>query len=138
MRFKSLDELKKTKVGASAINQHIFSLDPPKAREPERHPLSTLEQSSNGQYHRKTRVAYCVTIVSFRHRELDDDNCIASAKPLRDSIATSLGIDDRDKRFIWECRQVITNGAEGTLVLISTLPYGKTISKRAQTPARPH
>ncbi len=139
MRFKSLDDLKKTKVGSLPINDSLFSVAPVENRKRERDTLSTLDPISNGQHYRKARVGYCVTIVSFRHKELDDDNLSTGIKPLRDAIATSLGIDDRDPRFTWEYRQVITRGAEGTLVEISTieLTHGKTVSKGAEAPTGP-
>jgi len=142
MRFKSLDELKQTKVGSNPINAGLFAVSPPENPKRERHPLSTLDKKSNGEFRRKTAVGYCVTIVSFRHKELDDDNLIAGAKSLRDAIATSLGVDDRDKRLSWEYHQVITRGAEGTLVNVSTVKpnlkrHGKTIPKGAEATTGP-
>lgn len=68
---------------------------------------------------RKGRVAIVVTITSYRHRELDEDNLIAGCKPLRDAIASSLALDDADKRLQFEYRQVVTTGTTGTHVVIS-------------------
>lgn len=115
-----LDDLLKTKVGSSPANQHLRALGAVENHQRERHPLSTLVQESNGQHQRKTSVGICITLVSFRHKELDDDNLSTGFKPLRDAIATSLGVDDADKRLLWEVRQVVTKGAEGTQVLMST------------------
>lgn len=138
----SLNDLKKTKVGALEINQSLFALAAPQTHERERDPLSTLVKGPHKVCIHKTSVGYCVTIVSFRRKPVDDDNLITGAKPLRDAIATSLGIDDADRRFLWEYGQVITRGAEGTLVNISTielknLHHGKTILERVEAPARP-
>lgn len=57
-----------------------------------------------------------ITIVSCRHRLLDDDNLVAGAKPLRDAIARTFGLDDADKRIRFEYGQVLTQGEEGTVV----------------------
>lgn len=119
MKF-TLDDLKNTKAAQLASNQHLFAVAPAQDHKRERDPLSTLEQISNGECRRKTSVGICITIISFRHRELDDDNLSTGCKPLRDAISTSLGVDDGDKRLRWEVRQVLTCGAEGTLVQMST------------------
>lgn len=118
--FKNLDDLRKTKVGALLANQHLYALGAGKAQQPKCNPLSTLERRTPGGRCIKTSVGICVTIIACGHRELDEDNLIAGAKPLRDSIAASIGIDDADKRIFWEYRQILTRGAEGTLVLMST------------------
>lgn len=88
-------------------------------REP--NPLPALDYSAKGRRHREKRMVIIVTIVSFRHRQLDDDNLSGSFKGLRDSIARSIGVDDGDRRFRWECRQVETAGQEGTLVTIEVI-----------------
>lgn len=67
---------------------------------------------------RKRRVAVSVEIISLRHRLLDDDNLVAGTKSLRDNIATSLGVDDADKRVRWHVGQCQTSGREQTIVKI--------------------
>lgn len=68
-----------------------------------------------------SRVVFCVHIfiISIRRRILDEDNYIAGCKPLRDSIANSLGCDDADMRLRWQYHQLKTDGPEGTIVAIS-------------------
>lgn len=62
-----------------------------------------------------------VSFVCFRARACDDDNLQFGCKWLRDAIATSLGIDDGDKRFRWQYGQLQTNGPEGVSVTIHIL-----------------
>lgn len=66
-------------------------------------------------------VACVVTLIAVRRRESDDDNNIASLKPLRDAIADTLGIDDGDGRLRWEYGQTESRGAEGVIVKIELL-----------------
>jgi len=84
-------------------------------------PLPALEQGKKAQRGRKARVVICVKIISIRKREADLDNIVAGAKPLRDAIAKSLGVDDGHKRIRWEYDTVVTTGATGTQILISKL-----------------
>jgi hypothetical protein len=46
-----------------------------------------------------------VTMVRQFPRALDDDNLTGSCKHARDSVAEWLGIDDRDPRVTWRCKQ---------------------------------
>lgn len=83
-------------------------------------PLQALDEGKKAQPRSKTGVVrIVVTIISFRRREVDLDNVIAGAKPLRDAIAKSLDLDDGDKRLIWEYGLVTTRGTTGTQVIIS-------------------
>jgi ABC-type phosphate/phosphonate transport system substrate-binding protein len=66
-------------------------------------------------------LAVCVTIIRFGVKELDDDNLAAGAKPLRDGIAASLGVDDADPRVLWQYAQVIEGGRSGVAVKIDEL-----------------
>jgi hypothetical protein len=100
-------------------NRHILSGVESTERKP--NPLPPLAKGPPVQRGRKSRLVAVVTILSFRRRELDDDNLTAGAKPLRDAIATSLGIDDGDKRIRWEVRGVKTEGPEHTIVKITAL-----------------
>lgn len=64
-----------------------------------------------------------VTITSFRARLIeDDDNLRGGCKYLRDSIAKSLGLDDKDTVIDWRYYQtkVDHRSEEGTLIKIET------------------
>ena len=62
-----------------------------------------------------------VSLIGLRRRTLDDDNYVGACKHLRDDIAASLGIDDGDKRIIWQYGQQHTQGREGVLVHIEII-----------------
>jgi hypothetical protein len=62
-----------------------------------------------------------ISFVCFRTRTCDDDNLQFGCKWLRDAIATSLGIDDGDKRLRWQYQQLKTDGPEGVTVTIQIL-----------------
>lgn len=62
----------------------------------------------------KTRVS----LTNLRRRLLDSDNLIGGLKPLRDSIARSMMLDDADTVIDWEYGQQVTQGPEGTIVKI--------------------
>lgn len=59
-----------------------------------------------------------VSITSFRKRLLDHDNFVGGCKPLRDSIAASLELDDSEKFIAWEYHQIKSNGKQHTIVKI--------------------
>lgn len=61
------------------------------------------------------------TLTAHRRRLIDDDNCVASLKPLRDGVSESLGIDDGDSRIRFQCHQLLTIGKEGVTVTIERL-----------------
>lgn len=84
-------------------------------------PLPALEQSKKTYRSGKKRLVLCVKIISIRNREADSDNIISGAKPLRDAIAKSLGVDDHDKHIRWEYEVITTAGGTGTQVVISRL-----------------
>ena len=67
----------------------------------------------------KSRVV--ISIIGLRRRALDDDNFNGGCKALRDCIAASLGIDDGDKRLLWQYSQLQTRGREGVLVRIEVI-----------------
>lgn len=73
-------------------------------------------------------VVWRVALVAHRRRLLDDDNNVASMKPLRDAVAETLGLDDGDRRVSWECGQVRTDGAEGVAVRVEEIEC-KTVRK---------
>jgi hypothetical protein len=133
MKPVTLDDLRKTKVGQlpgnkklleEAISRHgagtsVLAVDllagpKPQQKPPSRPLVGELPSDKKMQ----GRLVLCVTIIRFGHRELDEDNFVAGAKPIRDCIAASLGVDDADKRIQWAYRQVIGAGRVGTLVKI--------------------
>ena len=61
-----------------------------------------------------------VTLVNFRKRLIDGDNLIGGCKPLRDTIASWLELDDNERFIDWEYHQVKSNNI-GTLVKIEQL-----------------
>ncbi len=56
-----------------------------------------------------------------RRYRLVIDNLPSAFKGVRDGIAKSIGLDDGDRRFRWQYRQVETAGEEGTLVTIEVI-----------------
>lgn len=70
---------------------------------------------------RKNRVDVVVTLIAARRRLCDDDNNVASFKPLRDAIAESIGIDDGDPRLCWQYGQVESKGRQHSIVNIELL-----------------
>lgn len=84
-------------------------------------PVQALVESAPDKPRRKARVVICVEIIRFGRKEFDEDNLVAGAKPLRDSIARGLGVDDGDKRLRWRYSQVVTECSGGTLVRIERL-----------------
>jgi len=51
-----------------------------------------------------------VTITRLGPRPMDDDNCTASAKGVRDAVAAWLGIDDGNERAVWAVRGEVGRG----------------------------
>lgn len=94
-----------------------------------------IARRSHLSVRRNCRPILAVTFVAFVRRLRDDDNLTGGLKFLRDSVAHSLGIDDADPRVIWQCRQVETRGAEGTLVRIEEIVSGRR--KSVETPTKP-
>lgn len=70
---------------------------------------------------RKGGVVICITIIACGPRLLDDDNLATGAKPLRDSIASGLGIDDGDRRIRWQYRSIETTGEAGVIVTVEAV-----------------
>jgi len=83
---------------------------------PKPEPLPALDRKAQNRGRSKGSVVVRVTIIRCGSRLLDDDNLCFAYKPLRDSIATSLGIDDGDKRISFEYGQCETKGKRGTIV----------------------
>jgi hypothetical protein len=64
------------------------------------------------------KVGVVISLIGLLKRTLDCDNFCGACKPLRDGIASSLGIDDGDKRIRWQYNQCETRGQEGVIVHI--------------------
>lgn len=124
----TIDQLLKTKVGQMPANQAVLA--PPQQHD-KNNALGSLLPATGKQVaglplvkapsrdsKGKRRVVVCVTIIRFGLRQADDDSVCASYKAVRDSIATSLGVADNDRRVRWQYGQVSTQGEEGTLVTI--------------------
>jgi len=62
-----------------------------------------------------------VTCIAVRKRLLDPDSIAFTFKPLTDSIAKTLGVDDADPRIRWEYHQIKTEGQTGSIVKIECL-----------------
>lgn len=72
-----------------------------------------------------------VDLVAFVRRPLDDDNLTAGMKPLRDAVASTLGVDDGDPRIRFVVHQIPAGaGPEGTCIRITLLPDGRIGSER--------
>lgn len=82
--------------------------------------LPALDVRQAAQPSREAGVEYSVVMVAHLWRRFDDDNLVASLKPLRDAIAASIGIDDGDKRIQWHYYQIIDR-YEGVAVKITAI-----------------
>lgn len=120
----TLDEWLRTKAGQMPENQAKLGVvgavqNQKRQSEP---PVRALVPKAPRPKRGKGSVVVVVTLIRIGARELDDDNLRTGAKPLRDSIATSLGVDDADPRVKWEYGQVITtNGHAGTIVKVERI-----------------
>lgn len=65
-------------------------------------------------------VEYRVVIIANLAKVMDDDNLAGACKPLRDAIASTLGIDDGDKRIQWHYHQIIDRH-QGVAVKITAI-----------------
>jgi len=101
------------------LNPHLFGL----ARSPaqDRKPATTRDVLKPVKLNKRGTPIVAVSIVTFRKIVLDDDNNVGACKALRDAIADSLGINDKDSRVRWEYGQVETRARTGTLVRITLL-----------------
>ena len=88
------------------------------ANRSERNAVPSLDRQVKERRQRKGRVVVRITLITFRHRELDGDSAVFALKPLRDAIANSLGLDDADARIEWNYGQQITKGEQGVIVRI--------------------
>ena len=88
------------------------------AHQPKPASAPALERGESKRARGQGGVRCRVTLVACVRRPLDDDNLTGACKPLRDAIATRLGIDDGDGRIAWDCQQVATKGGEGVIVRV--------------------
>lgn len=58
-----------------------------------------------GQYFRKPKGTFTITLTRIGVRKLDGDNLQRGFKSCRDSVATILGIDDGSERIEWRYEQ---------------------------------
>jgi len=100
----------------AACNERVDQLAESVAKQ---NAIHALDNQPKDRTRRQGRVAIIVTITSYRRAELDFDNLVSGLKSLRDAIASSLALDDADKRLRWEYSQVVTTGITGTHVLIT-------------------
>lgn len=100
----------------------IANSDPPAGLgSPERKPdpLQALGDGQKVQPNCRNGLVVRIVLISIRRREIDDDNLASGFKHLRDCIAKTLGVDDRDKRVRWEYGCVLSRGPEQTIVKIT-------------------
>lgn len=67
-----------------------------------------------------------VLLTRIAPRELDSDNLAGAFKHVRDGIADWLGINDRDKRVVWEYAQEKGEPKEYAIRLSISIPTGST------------
>lgn len=102
-------------------NPHIYG--PCAVDNPERkhRPKPALDAHSQAKHRGKRRLRISIEIIRLGRDVLDSDNLAAGAKPLRDAIARSLGIDDGDERIRWHYGQCTTDGETETIVRVSVV-----------------
>jgi hypothetical protein len=113
----TLEQLKSTKAGEAFLNP----VRPVETAKRKRSANTALVRQSPRRKSGQGSVVVVVTLIACRHRLIDDDNSIAGCKPIRDSIARSLGVDDADRRIRWGYGQTRTDGIEGVIVRIENL-----------------
>lgn len=84
--------------------------------QPEQNPVRALEHRPEARPERKSRLAVVITFIRCGIKELDGDNLQAAFKGMRDAVARSLGVDDRDRRIRWQYQQCVGLGRNGTIV----------------------
>lgn len=88
----------------------------PQKHQPQARPA--LVKDLPGGQSSESGVAVSVDVIALRNAYCDEDNSRAGYKPLQDAIAASLGIDDGASRIRFNYGQIVTDGAEGTIVRI--------------------
>ena len=125
----TLDEIKKGKHSETfrRLNPGLFepgALDRLGAAV-DRKPKRALERQAQAKRSRKAGLeegeCWCITLIAFVSRRMDDDNLAHACKPLRDAIADWLGIDDGSNRLRWQYGQVETKEGKGTVGMIERM-----------------
>lgn len=103
-------------------NPHLYgSIRPVEAVVPKLGGRPSLEATRPVRKKGKGCVECVITLIAARKREADDDNNIASLKPLRDAISRTLKLDDGDAILRWQYGQCETRGQEGVFVKVELL-----------------
>jgi hypothetical protein len=113
------DEKLRRRILEADREQNVRAMGGLSSSQRQRHDVGKTQRSNGDEKRGPSRVV--VSFVCFRSRTCDDDNLQFGCKWLRDAIATSLGIDDGDKRFRWQYQQLKTDGPEGVSVTIQIL-----------------
>lgn len=92
-------------------------------------PVCPLDKGIQKRQKGKGGVEIVVSLIACRRRELDDDGNVAAAKPLRDAISETLGLDDGDKRIRFEYGQIETRSSFGVIVKIELLMLSSSLAK---------
>jgi hypothetical protein len=100
------------------LNKHLYPLGAMDTSKRKRSADPALDKKPRGRQELAGGMVIRCSIITCRHRLLDDDNGIAGAKALRDAIAKMFGLDDADPRIKFEYGQCQTNGEQGTIVKI--------------------
>lgn len=121
------DELRKKGIGQTVIRRTLAALGgqlQPQAAQPDiGRALERPKQArQTGSRHLgRGPVLVWVGIIRVSARELDDDNLRSAYKGFRDAIAASLGFDDGDKRIRFSYSQHVSQGRQGTIVMIERM-----------------
>lgn len=59
-----------------------------------------------------------ITMTCYVPRYFDSDNATIATKAIRDAISEWLGVDDSDRRILWEVDQTMTRGDPMVCVVI--------------------
>ena len=124
MKLKSINDLNATET-IKRLNPGLFGLGGVESKKPEQKGqtldgrLSAQQKGECGMA--KDSPVVRVTLISFRRRELDDDNLVGGFKPMRDAIARWLGLDDSQRIIDWQYGQIETKGRTGTAVKIEQI-----------------
>lgn len=103
------------------LNPHLYLVGAVETKVTQPVAAPALARGSSKLKGRKRCAVVLVTFTAHRRRILDDDNNVASIKPLRDAVASHLQVDDGDSRIKWECGQCSTTGEEGVIITIQTI-----------------
>jgi hypothetical protein len=103
------------------LNPHLYPLGKMEARKPKPSAAPALERRVSRSKTSKRGVGLAVSFCAHRKVLLDDDNNVASIKPLRDAVSAHLGVDDGDPSIRFQYTQIATCGTEGVSVTIERI-----------------